>query len=142
MTEKKIEKAVLVSADIGEYDCEASMDELSELARTAGAEEVARVIQKRDAYESATVIGEGKLEEVKELCANLGAKLLIFDCELTASQIRNIEEETGESRIPRGQASGRACAAQISPAAAYGNRREPFPTWRRNRNERSGRNPA
>ena len=94
MTEKKIEKAVLVSADIGEYDCDASMDELSELARTAGAEEVARVIQKRDAYESATVIGEGKLEEVKELCANLGAKLLIFDCELTASQIRNIEEET------------------------------------------------
>ena len=101
MTEKKIEKAVLVSADIGEYDCEASMDELSELARTAGAEEVARVIQKRDAYESATVIGEGKLEEVKELCANLGAKLLIFDCELTASQIRNIEEETDVRVIDR-----------------------------------------
>ena len=63
MTEKKIEKAVLVSADIGEYDCEASMDELSELARTAGAEEAARVVQKRDAYESATVIVEVKLEE-------------------------------------------------------------------------------
>lgn len=101
MTEKKIEKAILVSADIGEYDCDASMDELSELARTAGAEEVARVIQKRDAYESATVIGEGKLEEVKELCANLGAKLLIFDCELTASQIRNIEEETDVRVIDR-----------------------------------------
>ncbi len=101
MTEKKIEKAVLVSADIGEYDCDASMDELSELARTAGAEEAARVIQKRDAYESATVIGEGKLEEVKELCANLGAKLLIFDCELTASQIRNIEEETDVRVIDR-----------------------------------------
>lgn len=101
MTEKISEKAVLVSADIGEYDCEASMDELSELARTAGAEEVARVIQKRDAYESATVIGEGKLEEVKELCANLGAKLLIFDCELTASQIRNIEEETDVRVIDR-----------------------------------------
>lgn len=101
MTEKIFEKAVLVSADIGEYDCEASMDELSELARTAGAEEVARVIQRRDAYESATVIGEGKLEEVKELCANLGAKLLIFDCELTASQIRNIEEETDVRVIDR-----------------------------------------
>lgn len=101
MTEKNFEKAVLVSADIGEYDCEASMDELSELARTAGAEEVARVIQKRDAYESATVIGEGKLEEVKELCASLGAKLLIFDCELTASQIRNIEGETDVRVIDR-----------------------------------------
>ncbi len=101
MTEKIFEKAVLVSADIGEYDCEASMDELSELARTAGAEEVARVIQKRDAYESATVIGEGKLEEVKELCASLGAELLIFDCELTASQIRNIEQETDVRVIDR-----------------------------------------
>lgn len=101
MTEKNFEKAVLVSADIGEYDCDSSMDELSELAKTAGAEEVARVIQKRDAYESATVIGEGKLEEVRELCASLGAKLLIFDCELTASQIRNIEEETDVRVIDR-----------------------------------------
>lgn len=101
MTEKILEKAILVSADIGEYDCDASMDELSELAKTAGAEEVARVIQKRDAYESATVIGEGKLEEVKELCASLGAKLLIFDCELTASQIRNIEGETDVRVIDR-----------------------------------------
>lgn len=101
MTEKNFEKAVLVSADIGEYDCDSSMDELSELAKTAGAEEVARVIQKRDAYESATVIGEGKLGEVRELCASLGAKLLIFDCELTASQIRNIEEETDVRVIDR-----------------------------------------
>lgn len=99
--EKLIEKAILVSADIGEYDPDVSMDELSELAQTAGAEEIARVIQKRDAYDSATVIGEGKLDEVKELCQNLGATLLIFDCELTASQIRNIEDETGVRVIDR-----------------------------------------
>ena len=101
MEEKILTKAILVSADTGDYDCEASMDELSELARTAGAEELARVIQKRDAYESATVIGEGKLEEVKGLCTNLGAELLIFDCELTASQIRNIEEITDVRVIDR-----------------------------------------
>ncbi len=105
MEENKIEKtatrAILVCADTGEFDCDASMDELSELAKTAGAEEIARVIQKRDAYESATVIGEGKLEEVKELCGSLGAELLIFDCELTASQIRNIEDETGVRVIDR-----------------------------------------
>ncbi|MGN1119626.1 MAG: GTPase HflX [Oscillospiraceae bacterium] len=105
MEENKIEKtatrAILVCADTGECDCDASMDELSELAKTAGAEEIARVIQKRDAYESATVIGEGKLEEVKELCGSLGAELLIFDCELTASQIRNIEDETGVRVIDR-----------------------------------------
>lgn len=101
MEEKILTKAILVGVDIGEYDCEASMDELSELAQTAGAEEIARVIQKRDAYESATVIGEGKLEEVKELCESLGAELLIFDCELTASQIRNIEAETDVRVIDR-----------------------------------------
>ena len=94
-------KAILVSADTGAYDCDASLDELSELASTAGAEEIARVIQKRDAYETATVIGEGKLVEVKELCETLHAELLIFDCELTASQIRNIEEVTDIRVIDR-----------------------------------------
>lgn len=101
MEEKKLTKAILVGADIGDYDSEVSMDELSELARTAGAEELARVIQKREAYESATVIGEGKLQEVRELCTSLGAELLIFDCELTASQIRNIEESTDVRVIDR-----------------------------------------
>ncbi len=99
--EKQIEKAILISADTGEYDPDVSMDELSELARTAGAEETARVIQKREAYDSATVIGEGKLDEVKELCQKLGASLLIFDCELTASQIRNVEDETNVRVIDR-----------------------------------------
>lgn len=101
LKQTQIERAILVSADIGEYDADASMDELSELAQTAGAEEIARVIQKRDAYDSATVIGEGKLDEVKELCQNLGATLLIFDCELTASQIRNLEDETNVRVIDR-----------------------------------------
>ena len=101
MEEKEITRAILVSADTGEYDCEVSMQELAELAETAGARDVARVIQKREAYNSATVIGEGKLEEVRELCVSLGAKLLIFDCELTASQIRNIEDETDVRVIDR-----------------------------------------
>ncbi len=101
MEEKILTKAILVSADTGAYDCDASLDELSELASTAGAEEIARVIQKREAYETATVIGEGKLIEVKELCETLHAELLIFDCELTASQIRNIEEVTDIRVIDR-----------------------------------------
>lgn len=101
LEEKKITRAILVGADTGEYDAESSMNELSELAQTAGAQELARVIQKRDAYEAATVIGEGKLAEVKELCGSLGAELLIFDCELTASQIRNVEDETDVRVIDR-----------------------------------------
>lgn len=101
MEEKHLTRAILIGADTGEYDAESSMDELSELAKTAGAEEPARVLQKREAYEPATVIGEGKLAEVKELCGSLGAELLIFDCELTASQIRNVEDETDVRVIDR-----------------------------------------
>jgi len=101
MEEKHLTRAILIGVDTGEYDAESSMDELAELAQTAGAEELARVIQKREAYEAATVIGEGKLAEVKELCGSLGAELLIFDCELTASQIRNVEDETDVRVIDR-----------------------------------------
>ena len=55
MEEKHLTRAILIGADTGEYDAESSMDELSELAKTAGAEELARVLQKREAYEPATV---------------------------------------------------------------------------------------
>ena len=106
MEEKHLTRAILIGADTGEYDAESSMDELAELAQTAGAEELARVIQKREAYEAATVIGEGKLAEVRELCGSLGAELLIFDCELTASQIRNRSEER---RV------GKECRSRWSP---------------------------
>ncbi|MCH5195069.1 MAG: GTPase HflX [Oscillospiraceae bacterium] len=95
------EKAILVSVDTGEYDCDASLDELSELAKTAGAVETARVIQKREAYESASVVGEGKLSEISGLCKTYEVQLLIFDCELTASQIRNIEDVTDVRVIDR-----------------------------------------
>ena len=85
-------KAILAALDNGSYDAEASMDELSELAKTANAEVVARVIQKRPSADSATVLGEGKIEEIAELAENLEAELLVFDTELTASEIRNIED--------------------------------------------------
>ena len=85
-------RAILAGVDCGEYDAESSMNELEELAKTAGAETVARVLQKRPSPEPATVLGEGKIEELKELAQQLEADLAVFDCELTASQIRNIEE--------------------------------------------------
>lgn len=85
-------RAILAGVDCGEYDAESSMNELEELAKTAGAETAARVLQKRPAPEPATVLGEGKIEELKELAQQLEADLAVFDCELTASQIRNIEE--------------------------------------------------
>ncbi len=85
-------RAVLVSADTGEFDAERSIDELEELAKTAEAEVAAKVIQKRPAYDSATCIGSGRLEELAGECEALEAELIIFDCELTAVQVRNIEK--------------------------------------------------
>lgn len=94
-------KAILTAADIGGYDAEASMDELEELAHTAGAEAVARVIQKRSAPDSATVLGEGKLEEIAQLCNAEEVELVIFDTELSGSQIRNIEKALDRRVIDR-----------------------------------------
>ena len=87
-----ITRAVLVSADTGEFDAERSLDELEELSATAGVEVAARVIQKRPACDSATVIGSGRLEQLAEEAEALEINLVIFDCELTANQTRNIEK--------------------------------------------------
>ncbi len=101
-TEKdNVIKALLISADTGEFDAESSMDELEELAKTAGAETVGRIIQKRPAPEPATCIGSGRLAEAAEEAEALGAELIIFDCELTANQIRNIEDITDIHTIDR-----------------------------------------
>ena len=91
-TFREIVRAVLVSADTGEFDAERSLDELEELSRTAGVEVAARVTQKRPAQDSATVIGSGRLEQLAEEAEALDVNLIIFDCELTANQTRNIEK--------------------------------------------------
>lgn len=98
---QEIQRAVLLAADIGEYDVNISLDELSELAQTAGAQTAAKVSQKRTGYDPATCVGAGCLEEVKEFCQNDGANLIIFDGELSASQVRNIENITGVEVIDR-----------------------------------------
>ncbi|MCM1525106.1 MAG: GTPase HflX [Ruminococcus sp.] len=94
-------RAVIVTADTGEYDAEISLDELEELARTAGAEVVGRALQKRPSPDNATYIGSGRLEELSGELEALGAELLIFDCELTANQVRNIENITDVHTIDR-----------------------------------------
>lgn len=87
----KPDRVLLAAADLGRYDMEVSFDELEELVRTAGGEVVARVVQKRPAYDSASCIGAGRLEEMAELCRQLDVNRIVFDSELTATQIRNIE---------------------------------------------------
>ncbi|MBR5586589.1 MAG: GTPase HflX [Clostridia bacterium] len=77
------------------------MAELAELAKTAGAQVVASVLQPKEAPDVATYLGSGKLEELKFLCENNDANLVIFDDELTGSQQKNIEDALGVRVIDR-----------------------------------------
>jgi GTP-binding protein HflX len=84
--------AILICADTGEYDAESSLDELTELAKTAGAEVIGRMIQKRESIDSATFIGSGLLQTAADNAESLGADFVIFDGDLTAVQTKNIEK--------------------------------------------------
>ena len=95
------ERAILVAVDTGEYDAAVSLDELEELAQTAGAVVLGKISQKRPAVDKTTCVGSGMLEQIKNQAAALGANLLIFDHELTASQLRNIEEATDLAVVDR-----------------------------------------
>lgn len=92
--EEKITRAMLISVDTGDFDAEASLEELFELVKSAGAEPVISVCQKLAKPESATFVGSGKLLEIKEASKANEIDLLVFDSELTPSQIKNIEAET------------------------------------------------
>ena len=92
---------LLAAVDTGAYDAEQSLDELEELADTAGADTAARIVQKRPAFDSATCIGPGRLEEMAQLCQSGDIDQIIFDHELTATQIRNIEDACGVHTIDR-----------------------------------------
>ncbi|NLJ16325.1 MAG: GTPase HflX [Clostridiales bacterium] len=94
-------RAILAGVDYGEYDAEASIRELEELAKTAKANVVAVLIQRKAAIDSSTCLGEGKLFELKELCDTQDINLVIFDHELTAVQLRNIERILNVAIIDR-----------------------------------------
>lgn len=95
-------RAVLVgvdTSDMKEGECDVSLDELERLADTAGADVAARLVQAREKPDVRTVIGSGKLAELRTVCDECGAELCVFDCEMTPSQIRNVEDELGEVRV-------------------------------------------
>jgi GTP-binding protein HflX len=74
-----------------DLDFEASLAEFEELARSAGAEVAATLIQHRARPDPATLVGGGKLEEIEGVIASTGADLVLFDHDLTPSQLRNLE---------------------------------------------------
>ncbi len=97
--EMKKERAILVglnkttrSAESHDIDINESMIELANLAEAAGAEVVASIIQNRPSRDAGYYVGKGKIEEVKEQSLILDADVVIFNAELSGTQIRNIEE--------------------------------------------------
>jgi GTP-binding protein HflX len=98
------ERIVLVGVTLPpehEDDTERSLDELSLLVDTAGADEVARVVQRRGSLEPATFIGRGKVDELRELADEVDADTVVFDDELTPAQQFNLEKLLGRSALDR-----------------------------------------
>jgi GTPase len=84
-------------------DIEESLNELAELALTAGAQVVERVSQSRETAEAATLVGAGKVRELAALVTSTDADVVVFDNELTPTQQRNLEEAVGVLVLDRTQ---------------------------------------
>ncbi len=96
------QSAVLVSVlfpSSTEHEVRISLAELSKLLETAGGITFATMIQAKQAPDVRTYIGSGKVKELAQLCQSNHIGLVIFDCELSPSQIRNLETELGEVHV-------------------------------------------
>lgn len=101
-TDEEIERVILVGVQLDDDDdAESSLEELKELADTAGAVTVGKVIQPRDSFHPATYIGKGKLEELRVLIDQLDATGIICDDELTPAQLKNLEDELATKVMDR-----------------------------------------
>lgn len=87
------ERVILVGVQIGDEDTQQSLDELEELADTAGAITAGKIIQSREAVHPGTYIGKGKIEEVRSLMLAVDATGIICDDELSPAQMNNLEHE-------------------------------------------------
>ena len=91
---KEKERVILVAVSLqGQDDVDSSLDELAELASTAGAETVGRLVQSREAVHPGTYIGKGKIEELKDLIWELEATGVICDDELSPAQMKNLQDQ-------------------------------------------------
>ena len=98
------ERIVLVGVTMGgqtDDETEEGLDELSLLIDTAGADEAARLTQRRDSPDSTFYIGKGKVDELKEVCVALDADTVVFDNELSPGQQYNLEKALGRTALDR-----------------------------------------
>ncbi len=97
------EKALLISVDTGDFDADASIEELTLLTESAGAQVIGSIIQRKSTPDGATYLGKGRLQEAELFCHNQEIDLIVCDGELTPSQIRNIENITNVRVVDRTQ---------------------------------------
>jgi GTP-binding protein HflX len=98
------DRSILVGVTTGPIsDAEESMAELQELANSAGIVVQDKIIQRRQAIDSRTVLGRGKLDELLVRSLQLGADMLVFDRELSPAQVRSLSEATDLKIIDRSQ---------------------------------------
>ena len=163
--EKIKEKIIIFAADTGGYtqkevslEIQASLDELTELIDTAGAEVVGRLVQNRDRIANDLYLGRGKVEELREMIYELGATGVCCDDELSPAQLMNLQDALDIKVMDRtmvildilcstcwklrGQAAGGTCTAQVQGNQTCWNERFAVETWRWNRNERTRREEA
>ena len=88
-------RAILVGVDFGKGGFDASLDELAQLAESAGDRAVERVVCRRQAPDPALFVGSGKADEIKALVLGHGAEAVLFDQALSAAQQRNLERHLG-----------------------------------------------
>ena len=111
------EQVILVAVSISdEDDTRASVDELRELVRTAGAVTVGEVIQNREKIHPGTYLGKGKIEELKELVEACSATGVVCDDELSPVQLRNLEDALDTKVMDRTMVILDIFASRASPA--------------------------
>ena len=91
-TDNETERVILIGVQLEDDDTTKSLDELAELARTAGAETVGRIIQAKEYAHPSTYIGKGKLDEARIMIDQLDATGIICDDELSPAQLKNLED--------------------------------------------------
>jgi GTPase len=98
------EKIVLVGVQfpgVSEDELDYQLDELALLVDTAGADVVARIVQRRDSPDPATFLGSGKVQELREICLALDSDTVVFESNLSPAQQRNLEKILGRTAIDR-----------------------------------------
>lgn len=132
-------------------DAEDSVAELAELVKTAGAVTVGTLIQKRELIHPGTYVGTGKVQEIADMIAELGATGIVCDDELSPAQLKNLEQMLdtkvmdrtliildifAEGNNERGKDPGRAGAVKIQTKPSDRSRAFHVKTWRWYRNQR------